>query len=704
MRRFLAASSMAVILLGATALRYPTPPKDGTIDTYYGVKVADPYRPLENIDSPATAQWVQAEQQLTRDYLDGISVRETIATHLKNLANYERVSAPYHVKSQFFFTRNTGLQNQSVLYTMTGAHGAPRVLIDPNTLSSDGTVSLGGTQVSWDAKYIAYATQTSGSDWLTWHVREIATGKDLPDELNWSKFGDAAWLPDNKSFLYPRYDEPAPGQERKAAASNQKIYLHRLGTPQNADTLVYARPDHPLWYLGASVTEDRRYIVLTTNEGTSPNNRVYYIDVRDPKRTVHPIFDSADANYSYLDNTGTRFYFQTTKDAPRGRVVALSLSAPHKMETIVPQNDDALAYVQTAGGRLFASYSVDVHSTVKVYDYRGRYLRGVALPGAGDASGFGGWRNDKTVYYSFSSYTTPTSIYSYDIASGKSAIYRKPRVDFDSSQFETKEVFYKSKDGTRVPLWIFYRKGLKLDGNNPTILYAYGGFDIPITPAFSTFRATWLQMGGVYAVANIRGGSEYGEAWHEAGMLANKQNVFDDFIAAAQYLIDNKYTSTPKLAINGGSNGGLLIGAVEAQRPELFGAAIPQVGVLDMLRFDKFTVGNGWIPEYGCSTCGETDFKWLMKYSPLQNLRPASYPATLIMTADHDDRVFPAHSFKFAAAMQSMQKGDAPILLRIESKAGHGGGTPISKSIEQYADMYAFLVKNLDVDVPQDFK
>ncbi len=704
MRRFLAASSMAVILLGATALRYPSAPKDGTIDTYYGVKVADPYRPLESIDSPTVVQWVEAEQKLTREYLDGIPVRDTIATHLKNLADYERVSAPYRMKNQYFFTRNTGLQNQSVLYTMTGPHGTPRVLIDPNALSSDGTVSLGGSQASWDAKYIAYATQTSGSDWLTWHVRDIATGQDLPDELKWSKFGDASWLPDDKSFLYPRYDQPAPGQERTAAASNQKIYLHRLGTPQSADTLVYARPDHPLWYLSASVTEDRRYVVLTTEEGTSPNNRVFYIDLYDPKRTVHPIFDSADANYNYIDNTGSRFYFQTTKDTPRGRVVAINLSAPGKLQTLIPQSDDALADVETAGGKMFANYSVDVHSTVKEYDYTGHYLRSVALPGPGDASGFGGWRNDKTVYYTFSSYTTPTSIYSYDIPSGNSALYRKPRVDFDSSQFETKEVFYKSKDGTRVPLWIFYRKGLKLDGNNPTILYAYGGFDISITPAFSTFRATWLQMGGVYAVANIRGGSEYGEAWHEAGMLANKQNVFDDFIAAAQYLIDNKYTSTPKLAINGGSNGGLLIGAVEVQRPDLFGAAIPQVGVLDMLRFDKFTVGNGWIPEYGCATCGESDFKWLVKYSPLQNVKPASYPATLIMTADHDDRVFPAHSFKFAATMQSMQTGDAPILLRIESKAGHGGGTPISKSIDEYADMYSFLVKNLDVEVPQDFK
>ncbi|MBV8637282.1 MAG: S9 family peptidase [Candidatus Eremiobacteraeota bacterium] len=704
MRRFLAASSMAVILLGATALRYPAAPKDGTVDTYYGRAVADPYRPLESIDSPEVVKWVQAEQQVTRDYLDGIPVRDTIAAHLKNIANYERVSPPYHVKNQYFFSRNTGLQKQSVLYTMNGPHGTPRVLIDPNALSADGTVALGGSDVSWNAKYIAYATQTSGSDWLTWHVRDIATGKDLPDVLNWSKFGGAAWLPDNESFLYPRYAEPAPGQERKAAASHQKIYLHRLGTPQSADTLVFARPDHPLWYLNALVSEDERYVVLTTNEGTSPNNRVFYIDLRDPKRTVHAIFDSADANYTYLDNAGSTFYFQTSKRAPRGRVIALDLGAPSKLRTVVPQGDDALQSVSTSGRRFFTDYSVDVHSAIKVYDYAGHYLRSVVLPGPGDAAGFGGWHGDKTVYYSFSSYTTPTSIYAYDISSGRSTLYRKPRVDFDASQFVTKEAFYQSKDGTRIPLWVMYRKGLKLDGNNPTILYAYGGFDIPITPSFSTFRATWLQMGGVYAVANIRGGSEYGEAWHESGMLANKQNVFDDFIAAAQYLIDNKYTSTPKLAINGASNGGLLIGAVEVQRPDLFGAAVPQVGVLDMLRFDKFTVGNGWIPEYGCATCGQNDFNWLMKYSPLQNVKAASYPATLIMTADHDDRVFPAHSFKFAATMQAKQTGDAPVLLRIESKAGHGGGTPITKSIEQYADIYSFLVKNLNMDVPADFK
>ncbi|HEV7180516.1 MAG TPA: prolyl oligopeptidase family serine peptidase [Candidatus Baltobacteraceae bacterium] len=695
---------LALLGVSGAGFTYPAPPKDGTVTAYFGTNVRDPYRPLENIDAPAVTAWVRAEEQLTRSYLDAIPQRSIIAEHMKNMANYEKISAPDHMKNQYFFTRNSGLQNQSVLYTMEGPHGKPRVFIDPNALSADGTVALADDVPSWNARYVAYATQSSGSDWETWHVRSIRTGKDLADVLHWSKFGSASWMPDSRSFLYARYAEPKAGNERKGALYNQKIYLHRLGTPQSADTLFYSRRDHPDWFIGTSVTIDGRYAVMTTNEGTSPNNRVYYIDLHDPKRTVHAIFDKGDANYSYLDNVGSTWYFQTTKDAANGKVIALDPRDPSKVRTILPESKSALEYVGTAGHRMFAAYLVDAHSAVSEYDYQGKKLRDIALPGLGSASGFAGWPGDRTVYYSYAGYTSPGTIYSYDIASGKTALYRKPKVDFDARAFETREVFYTSKDGTRVPMMISYKKGLKLDGTNPTLLYAYGGFDISMTPSFSTIRTTWMQMGGIYAVASIRGGAEYGEAWHRAGMLLKKQNVFDDFIAAAHYLIDNHYTSTPKLAVNGASNGGLLIGAVETQVPELFGAAVPQVGVLDMLRFDKFTVGNAWIPEYGCATCSKDQFENLLRYSPYQNVKAGThYPPTLILTSDHDDRVFPAHSFKFVAAMQAAQSGDAPVLLRIESKAGHGGGIPLMKSINEYADIYAFLMKNLDMTLPAGF-
>ena len=685
-------------------LQYPPAPKNDTVDTYFGVKVPDPYRPLENIDAPATLKWEHAEEHLTRSYLDAIPARPAIERHLKHIVDYEKIGAPWHVKNQYFYSYNSGLQNQDVLYTMNGAHGKPRVLIDPNTLSKDGTIALGATSVSMNARYIAYATQSAGSDWETWHVRNIATGKDLPDVLDWSKFSGASWMPDNRSFLYARYAQPKPGEARTSALYNQRIYLHRLGTPQSADRLFYARPDHKDWFIGTTVTLDGRYVIISTNTGTSPDNRVFYVDLHDPKRRVRPIFPTANASYTYLDNVGTRFYFQTDLHAPRGRVVAIALHSPGRLVTVIPQRAAALSSVSSAGHRFFANYLVDAHSAVRVYDYAGHFVRDVPLPGIGSASGFDGWPDDTHVYYSYASWTTPSAIYSYDIATGKSVLYRRPHIAFDADSYQTDEVFYHSKDGTRIPMMIAHRKGIVLDGTNPTILYGYGGFDIPMTPYFSTFIATWLQMGGIYAVANIRGGSEYGEAWHRAGMLANKQNVFDDFIAAAEYLKAKGYTSTAKLAIKGESNGGLLIGAVETQRPDLVGAAIPGVGVLDMLRFDKFTVGNAWIPEYGCATCSKAQFETLLRYSPLQNVRPGThYTPTLIMTAVHDDRVFPAHSFKFAATMQADQAGDAPILLRIEAKAGHGGGTPISKSIDEYTDIYAFLVKSLHVEIPVGF-
>ena len=688
----------------ASAPAYPAPPVDGTVDTYYGTAVPDPYRPLESIDAPATRAWVEAQARLTRSYLDEIPQRAAIKAHLQSIVNYERYSAPFHMRDRYFYLYNSGLQNQSVLYTTKGLNGTPHVLIDPNGLSADGSVTIGDEAPSWNARLLAYATQTSGSDWQTWHVRDIASGKDLPDALQWSKFAGASWLPDSSGFFYERYPAPAPGQTYKAALYGQSVYLHKLGTAQSADTRFYYRPDRKNWIYGAAVSEDGRYLTLTVSSNDSINTRIGYVDLRDPKRTVRQLLWKNDARWTFVGNVGPVLYFTTTLGAPNARVVAIDLRRPAAPRTIVPESKFALQSASAIGHRFVVSYLVDAHSAVRVFDYQGRAIRDVALPGLGSATGFDGFATDRTTFYVYSGWTTPPTIYRYDVVTGKSTVYRKPRIDFDPSQYSTEEVFYASKDGTRVPMMISSRKDLELNGTNPTILYGYGGFNIPMTPYFSTFVATWLQMGGVYAVANIRGGSEYGEAWHHAGMLGKKQNVFDDFIAAAEYLIARKYTSTPKLAIKGESNGGLLIGAVETQRPDLFGAAVPGVGVLDMLRFDKFTIGNFWIPEYGCSTCGKSDFEWLYAYSPYANVKPGTiYPPTLIMTSDHDDRVFPAHSFKFAAKMQADQAGPAPVLLRVQLKAGHGGSTTLAESIDSTADIYAFLVKSLNLPLPPGF-
>jgi prolyl oligopeptidase len=706
--RAVAVALACLIVLGASpppaALDYPAAPHDGTVDTYYGTTVADPYRPLEGIDAPATRAWVAAEAQLSRSYLDAIPQRASIRAHLKAIVDYERFSEPFHMRDQYFYYHNSGLQDQAVLYTTHGLSGTPRVLIDPNLFSTDGSITLGDTEPSWNAKLLAYATQTSGSDWQTWRVRNIATGHDLPDVLRWSKFSSAGWLPGDHAFLYERYPAPNAAQTYKGALYGQAVYVHRLGTPQSSDRLFYYRPDHRNWLYGAGVTEDGRYVLVYVSSNDSINNRVGYVDLRDPHHAFHELLWKNDAQWAAVDNVGPVFYFTTNLNAPKTRVVAIDLRRPTLIRTVIPESQWALEGAAAVGRRLILVYLVDAHSAVKVYDERGQFIRDVQLPGLGSAGGFGGFSTDRTTFYVYSGWTMPPAIYTYNVITAASSVYRKPRIDFDASQFVTSEVFYASKDGTRVPMMISYRKGLELDGENPTILYGYGGFDIPMTPYFSSFVATWLQMGGIYAVANIRGGSEYGETWHKGGMLGNKQNVFDDFIAAAEYLIAHRYTSTPKLAIKGESNGGLLIGAVETQRPDLFGAALPGVGVLDMLRFDKFTIGNFWKAEYGCATCGQADFAWLYKYSPYANIRPRTiYPPTLIMTSDHDDRVFPAHSFKFAARMQAAQAGPAPILLRVQPKAGHGESTTLTESIDLYADIYAFLVKNLDMTLPLDF-
>jgi prolyl oligopeptidase len=703
MRLLLAAMLIAALPASAT-LQYPQAMRSDHVDTYFGTQVPDPYRWMEDIDSSQTRAWVLAEAKLSQQYLQGIPERAAIYKRLRTAYNYPKRGAPYHYGKEYFFQANSGLQNQNVLYTMRGSHGKPRVLLDPNRLSPDGTISVGGESFTRDGKLMAYGLQSSGSDWETWHVRNVLTGKDTGDTLQWTKFSDAAWLPDKSGFYYERYPRPKRGEELKAASLNQAVYFHKIGTPQSSDTLFYSRPDHPDWYISFQLSRDGRYGLLILNHGTSPNNALSYVDMRDRKHNVHELFPIDKAIYAPIDIVGSTVYLHTTEGALNGRVMSVDLMHPGTEHAIVPRSGAALQSVSLLHGRLVGSYLQDGHSVVRVYDLHGRHIRDVDLPGVGTASGFNGQREDRLTYYQFSGYTTPPRLYSYDVVTGKSRLYWQPKIAFDSQNYTTKLIFYTSKDGTRVPMEIAYRKGIALDGSHPTILYGYGGFDIPITPYFSTFNATWLQMGGIYATANIRGGSEYGEAWHQAGMLAHKQNVFDDFIAAAQYLIAQKYTSTPKLAIRGESNGGLLVGAVETQRPDLFGAALPFVGVMDMLRFDKFTVGHGWISDYGCATCSIDQFKTLLAYSPYQNVKKGTvYPPTLIATADHDDRVFPAHSFKFAAAMQWAQAGSAPILLRVDLKAGHGGGKPITKVFEDYADTYAFLVKNLHMTLPAGF-
>ena len=682
-------------LAAAAALTYPPAARGNVTDTYFGTSVADPYRWMENIDAPETTAWVSAEKALSRTYLDAVPQRAAIKARLTHVINYEKFGLPIREGRHYFYSHNTGLQNQSVLFIADGPAQTGRVFLDPNTLSKDGTVALGPTAFTQDGKYMAYATQSAGSDVETWHVRSVATGKDLADLIEWTKFSDTQWLPDDSGFYYEKYDKPAAGETRKVSNVDEKVYFHKLGTPQEQDRLVYrdTDPAHAHWYFDVSVTEDGKYLLLTKSDG-GPNNRLYYRPAGSATAFI-PLFTKGDASYNFAGNEGSRFFVQTNASAPNGRIIAFDAKHPERAADVIPQTKDNLNGVSLLSHRLIADYMHDVHSVERVYAENGRKLFDVTLPGIGTAGGFGGHQSDSLTFYSFSAYTTPPTIYSYNVLTNRTTIVHKPKVAFDPSRFTSEEVFYKSADGTRVPMIISYKKGLKRDGTAPAILYAYGGFDIPMQPAFSASRAVWMDMGGVYAVANLRGGSEYGEAWHTAGMLSRKQNVFDDFYAAAHYLIDQKYTSTPKLAINGGSNGGLLIGAAVTQHPELFGAAIAEVGVMDMLRFQKFTVGSGWIPEYGSSEASAEQFKTLFAYSPYHNLKAQNYPPTLIMTADHDDRVFPAHSFKFAAQMQYAQTGEGPVLLRVESNAGHGAGTPTSKAIDEAADRYAFLVKTL---------
>lgn len=697
---FLGFALYAVDRPTAGTVVYPKAKTVDQVDNYHGVKVSDPYRWLEDTDSADTKAWVEEENKLTFGYLDQIPYRKAIRDRMTKLWNFERFTVPRQEGGRYFYQHNNGLQNQNVLLVAESLTAEPRTLLDPNTLSSDGTVALAGTAYTNDGKLLAYGTAASGSDWEEWHVRDVGTGQDLPDLIKWVKFSGASWSKDGKGFYYSRFDEPK-GTALRDTNYFQKLYYHKVGTQQAEDRLTYERPDNKEMGFGGQVTDDGHYLVIYVSQGTSPKNRLYYKDLTKPDSQVVRLLDDFDASYQFVDNDGPVFWIKTDLEAPRGKLIAIDTRHPEKAnwKTLVAQGADKLEDANVVDNLFLLGYLKDAKTEVRVHDLNGKLLRTVDLPGIGTAAGFSGKRTDKETFYSFTSFISPTTIYRYDPQTGKSSVFKKPKVDFDAENYETKQVFYNSKDGTRVPMFLTYKKGLKLDGQNPTLLYAYGGFDISLTPGFSIPTVVWLEMGGVYAQPNLRGGGEYGEDWHLAGTKAKKQNVFDDFIAAAEWLIANKYTSTPKLAIRGGSNGGLLIGAMLTQRPDLFGATLPLVGVMDMLRFQKFTIGWAWTSDYGSSDNAD-DFKTLYAYSPLHNLKSGTkYPPTMIATADHDDRVVPGHSFKFAATMQADQAGTAPVLIRIETKAGHGAGKPISKIIDQTADEWSFVAYNLGMNV-----
>jgi prolyl oligopeptidase len=681
----------------STHVNYPPTNKTNVVDNYHGTTVADPYRWLEDDNAPATKAWVEAQNEVTFAYLNAIPGRAAIKARLTKLWNFERYGVPFKEGGRYFYSRNDGLQNQSVLYTVETLTATPRVLLDPNTLSTDGTIALTGMAVSDDGNLLAYGLSASGSDWEQWKVRDVRTGKDLADQLEWVKFSGASWRKDGSGFYYSRYDAPKSGDALKGVNKFHKLYFHRLGTEQSADVLVYERKDQPDWGFGGRVTDDGRYLVISVSEGTDPKNRVLYQNLTTPDAPVVELLMDFDASYDFVENDGSVFWFKTDLTAPRSRLIAIDVTQPGraKWEEVIPQSADTLQGVSVVNQQFIAAYLKDARSVVKIFALDGKPVRDVALPGLGTVGGFSGKRSDTETFFSFTSFTTPGTIYRYDLPTGQSTVFRQPKLDFDAAAYETKQVFYSSKDGTRVPMFLVYKRGLKLDGQNPTLLYGYGGFNISLTPGFSVSRAAWLEMGGVYALANLRGGGEYGEDWHQSGTKLRKQNVFDDFIAAAEWLVANHYTSPRKLAIQGGSNGGLLVGACMTQRSELFRAALPAVGVMDMLRFHKFTIGWAWSSDYG-SADNADEFAALYAYSPYHNLKPgAHYPATMITTADHDDRVVPAHSFKFAARLQECQRGPNPVLIRIDTKAGHGAGKPTTKQIEEKTDELAFLSQEL---------
>ncbi len=695
-----AALALSPAQLTSQQLQYPQTKKVDQVDTYFGVKVGDPYRWLEDDNSPETARWVEAQNKVTYGYLEKIPFRQQVKQRLENLYNYPKYGAPYRKGEYYIFSKNDGLQNQSVMYIQKGLDGKPEVLIDPNKLSADGTARLGTLSFSKDGRYAVVGVSRSGSDWQDFYVMEVATRKYLPDTLLWTKFSGASWQGDG--FYYSRYDPPEKGKELSSKNVNQKVYFHKLHTPQSTDELVYEDRAHPERMNGVGTTQDERFAILFISESGSgkQGNALYYRDLSKGEKTFQPIVSTiSDDSYGVIDNIGDKFLVRTNKNAPNGMVVLVDPKNPEEKnwKNVLPEKPEPLEGTGTAGGKLFVTYLKDVSTRAYVFGLDGTLENEVELPTLGIASGFGGERDEKTVFYTFTSFTFPTTIYRYDIATKKSTFFRAPGIpSFNPADYETKQVFCKSKDGTSVPMFLVYKKGLILNGKNPTLLYGYGGFNISTTPGFSATRLALLEQGFIYASANMRGGAEYGEKWHAAGTKLKKQNVFDDFIAAAEYLIANKYTSPQMLAIQGGSNGGLLVGAVMNQRLELFKVAIPQVGVMDMLRFHKFTIGHAWIADYGSSD-NEEEFKALYQYSPLHNIKEGlNYPATLITTADHDDRVVPAHSFKYAATLQEKYHGENPVLIRIQTRSGHGASST-SIALEQTADIYSFIFYNLGI-------
>ncbi len=683
----------------AQELQYPVTRKVDQVDDYFGVKVPDPYRWLEDDYSEETKRWVEAQNKVTFAYLEKIPFRKQLGERLEELYNYPKYSAPSRKGKYYFFSKNDGLQNQAVIYIQERLDGKAEVFFDPNKLSADGTVRLGVNAFSKEAKYWAFGLSSGGSDWQEIYVMDVASKKQLPDKLRWVKVSIIAWQGDG--FYYSRYPAPTDTNRKLSAKNeNHQVFYHKIGEPQEKDELVHEDPDNPLRFHLVSTTKDERFSILyISDRGKGKDGNALYVrDHKKGDKKFRPIVTSFDDDFSVVDNIDGNLLIVTNKNAPNRKVVLVNPDAPDEKnwKTILPEKPEPLASVTSAGGKLFAVYMKDVAHRVYVYDLNGKFEREVELPTLGTVDGFDGEKSDKEVFYTFTSFTFPPTIYRYNIASGKSEVFRKPEVKFNAEDYETKQVFYESKDGTRVPMFIVHKKGLKQDGKNPTLLYGYGGFNISLNPSFNPLRVAWLEQGGIYAVANLRGGGEYGEKWHEQGMRLKKQNVFDDFIAAAEYLIREKFTSPERLAIQGGSNGGLLVGAVINQRPELFRVAVPEVGVMDMLRFHKFTIGWNWIAEYGSSENPE-EFKALYAYSPLHNIREGlPYPATLITTADHDDRVVPAHSFKYAATLQEKYKGKNPILIRIDTKSGHGA-VSTKKALEAATDIYAFIFYNMGI-------
>jgi len=684
-------------------LKYPVTPRQSVVDNYHGVQVEDPYRWLEDDNSAETKAWVEAQNAVTFGYLATIPERASIKERMTRLMNYPRTGLPYKRGGRYFYSRNNGLQNQDLWFTAPSLDAEPTLLLDPNTLSADGTVSVSPPSISEDGRHAAYQISASGSDWREIKVRDVATGQDLPDRVQWVKFSGTAWAKDGSGFYYSRYDAPKDSEKLTRVNEFQKLYFHRIGTDQAQDTLVYERKDQPRWGFGGGVTDDGRYLIITASEGTDPKNRVFYRDLSVAGSPVVGLLTDFDASYDFVGNDGPVFWFRTDLSAPRGRLIAIDTRRPARdqWKEVVGQTEATLTQAGVVGERLVLEYLKDARSQVKLFHLDGRMDREVALPGIGSAGGFGGRREETETFYSFTGYTTPGRIYRHDVATGQTTLWREPKVDFDPDAFETKQVWVTSKDGKRLPMFVTHKKGIKLDGNNPVLLYGYGGFNISLTPSFSVGNLVWMEMGGVYAVPNLRGGGEYGEEWHRAGTKLQKQNVFDDFIASAEWLIRNGYTNPKRLAIQGGSNGGLLVGACMTQRPDLYGACLPAVGVMDMLRFHQFTIGWAWKSDYGSSENPE-EFKALRAYSPYHNLKPGvSYPPTMVTTADHDDRVVPAHSFKFAARLQECHRGDHPVLIRIETKAGHGAGKPTAKVIEERSDQLAFLVHHFGMSGPR---